>query len=333
MTQPNHSTAYTNRAHKDLYQAVTDRIITALESGTPPWKQPWRSVEGQAGNMMPCNAITGRRYSGVNVLLLWIASAEYGFRSHRWLTYRQAEAAGGHVRKGELANFAILFKPFQVELQDKEGHPLLDEQGQPIQAERAFIKHMPLFNIEQCDGLPDSIKGTPPSPLTDSTPPQTDEGAVDTQTFNRVMAIINQTGVNFLSHPQNHAFYRPATDQIVMPEHQQFFTEADYWSTVLHELTHATGHPLRLNRAGITSTTRRFGDTVYGFEELIAEIGSAFLCTELGIFGDVQHESYLSSWLKTLKEDKHAIFRASRFAREAFEYLIDHNSMAQQSAA
>ncbi|MNT52052.1 DNA primase TraC [compost metagenome] len=107
-----------------------------------------------------------------------------------------------------------------------------------------------------------------------------------------------------------------------MPQVQQFRTEADYWSTLLHELVHSTGHATRLNREGITSSSRAFGDPVYAFEELVAELGSAFMCAQLGVFGDVRHDSYLEHWLKVLREDKRALFRAAKQAREASEFLL-----------
>lgn len=140
--------------------------------------------------------------------------------------------------------------------------------------------------------------------------------------MDRVLRMVNATGVKHRMLPQNRAYYRPLTDEIVMPVAGQFFTEADWWSTLLHELVHSTGHTKRLNREGITSSSRQFGDPVYAFEELIAEMGSAFLCAQLGVSGEVQHDSYVDHWLKVLKSDKKALFRACRHAREASEYLL-----------
>lgn len=180
-----------------------------------------------------------------------------------------------------------------------------------------MLRPLQLFNTQQCDGLPAALSGEPATLMTDE-----EVEAVSVPVMNRVMEMFNASGVavNFLE--QNRAYYRPVVDQIVMPTSGQFFTEADYWSTLLHELVHASGHQKRLNREGITSSTRKFGDPVYAFEELIAEMGSAFLCAELGVYGEVQHESYVSGWLKALKEDKRALFRACRKAREASEFLL-----------
>lgn len=149
----------------------------------------------------------------------------------------------------------------------------------------------------------------------------------------QVLEILNATGVKSSSHRQNRAYYSPGADRIVLPTTSQFRSPEDYWSTLLHELVHATGHRSRLDREGITSSSREFGDPVYAFEELIAETGSAFLCAHLGIFGEVQHESYLSGWLSVLRNDKKAFFRACRFAREASEYLLKLPGETRSEAA
>ncbi|AUH01849.1 DUF1738 domain-containing protein [Prodigiosinella confusarubida] len=302
----------------DLYQQVTDKIVAALEKGTAPWRRPWRAAQKPAGSSLPANATTGNAYSGINIPLLWMAAEERGFSSDRWLTYRQAQRAGGHIRTGETCSLAVIFKPFEVQAEDDQGNKLVDDDGKPVMASRAMLKPLQLFNTQQCDGLPAALSDTPATILT-----QEETETVSAPVMNRVLEIFNASGVtvNFLN--QNRAYYRPVADQIVMPTSGQFFTEADYWSTLLHELVHASGHQKRLNREGITSSTRQFGDPVYVFEEFIAELGSAFLCAELGVYGEVQHDSYISGWLKALKEDKRALFRACRQAREASAFLLD----------
>ena len=300
----------------DMYQQVTDKIIAALEKGALPWRRPWRSAEKPAGSALPVNALTGRFYSGVNIPLLWMAAEERGFQSDSWLTYCQAQQAGGQVRKGESCTLAVIFKPFEKQAEDKQGNKLFDDEGKPVMSSLAMLKPLQLFNTQQCDGLPESITGQRPTLTAEET------DTVSVPVMNRMVDIFNASGVTVAFLQQDRAFYRPSTDQIVMPQAGQFFTEADYWSTLLHELVHATGHQTRLQREGITSSTRRFGDPVYAFEELIAEMGSAFLCAELGIYGEVQHDSYISGWLKALKEDKKALFRACRQAREASEFLL-----------
>lgn len=301
----------------DLYQQVTDKIVAALEKGTAPWRKPWRTAQKRTGSGLPANATTGKAYSGVNIPLLWMAAEERGFSSDRWLTFRQAQLAGGHVRPGETCSLAVIFKPFEVQAEDGQGIKLTDDDGKPVMESRTMLKPLQLFNTQQCDGLPAELYGAPSTILTEE-----EAETVSAPVMNRVKEIFNASGVAVKFLEQNRAYYRPAADQIVMPTSVQFFTEADYWSTLLHELVHASGHQKRLNREGITSSTRKFGDPVYAFEELIAEMGSAFLCAELGVYGEVQHESYVSGWLKALKEDKRALFRACRQAREASEFLL-----------
>ncbi len=300
----------------DLYQQVTDKIILALENGVPPWRRPWRAAQNVHGSSLPVNAVTGRAYSGINVPLLWMAAEEHGYTSDRWLTFRQAKAAGGYVRKNETSALAIIYKPFEKQARDSSDN-LLFRNGEPVMEQLAMLKHLQLFNVAQCEGLAEPVRGEDADSV-----PATRPTELSATQLQQVQQILSATGVGCDHRRQDRAFYRTGADRIVMPTVSQFRTEADYWSTLLHELVHATGHGSRLNREGITSSSRRFGDPVYAFEELIAETGSAFLCAELGITGDVQHESYLAGWLRVLREDKRAIFRACRFAREASEYLL-----------
>lgn len=305
----------------DLFQVVTDKIVAALEKGTPPWRKPWRTVAGgRAVSMsgLPANVVTGRTYSGINVLLLWIDAADKGFTSHRWLTFKQALDVGGYVRKGEKSTLVTLFKPFEKKLSDEQGKPLFDEQGNAVVSRRNLMTCFHLFNVEQCENLPEKLL-TPVGVAGDAVKAPEQH---DIERIQRAEMVAACSGVPVVHRYQNRAFYNSGADRITMPEAVQFNRPADYYSTLLHELVHSTGHISRLAREGIMSSSHRFGDPVYAFEELVAEIGSAFLCAELGIQGDVQHESYIASWLKALNEDKKAIFRASRFAREAFEYLI-----------
>lgn len=311
----------------DLYQQVTDKIIVALENGVPPWRRPWRSAQNVHGSCLPVNAVTGRAYSGVNVPLLWMAAEEHGYTSDRWLTFLQAKTAGGHVRKNETSALAIIYKPFEKQARDSSDN-LLFRDGEPVMEQLTMLKQLQLFNVEQCEGLPESVSGEGVVSVPAESPSE-----LSAVQLNQVQQIFSSTGVGCDHRRQDRAYYRPGADRIVMPTVSQFRTEADYWSTLLHELVHATGHGSRLNREGITSSSRQFGDPVYAFEELIAETGSAFLCAELGITGDVQHESYLAGWLRALREDKRAIFRACRFAREASEYLLSPLNRNTEQAA
>lgn len=298
---------------KDMFQEVTDKIIKALEEGVAPWKKPRKSPSSGMVSF-PVNAVTGRQYSGINIIVLWMACHEHGFASNRWLTFHQALEAGGNVIKGEKGSFASVFRPFEQVKTDKGGATVYDEDGNEVMEQRYFASKCTLFNVSQCENLPDEITQMPELPE-----------LPELERLSQAEGLIAASKVNIIHRRLNRAFYRPSIDRITMPLQGQFDTVEDYYSTILHELVHATGHESRLSRDGITSSSCKFGDPVYAFEELIAEIGSAFLCAQLGVNGKVQHENYIGSWLKHLKEDKKAIFRAARYAREAFEYL-----MAQQ---
>lgn len=313
----------------DLYQQVTDKIIASIERGVLPWRKPWRDSTRSVESPIPSNASTGRYYNGVNIMLLWLSAEEQGFNSNRWLTWKQAQAAGGNVRKGEKATMAVFFRPFEVESTDKTGQPRTNAQGETVVEQRIMLRSIMLFNTEQCEGLPERFS-SPPTEILD----EESEDSVSVPIFNDIVTVAGESDVRVSYSEQNRAYYHSLRDQIVLPLRKQFFTAADFYSTLLHELVHATGHHNRLDREGITSTSRKFGDPVYAFEELIAELGSAFLCAHLGVYGDVQHDSYIDHWLKILKSDKKALFRASRMAREASEYLLKPlNAEVEEDAA
>lgn len=312
-------------AHADVYQMVTDRIVAALEQGTAPWRRPWTSADAGCSGGLPSNALTGRCYSGVNVLLLWMAAEEGGYTSDRWLTYRQAQEAGGQVRKGETGSLAVIYKDWTKPAEDEHGNRLYDTDGSPLTETVPMLRQLHLFNVAQCDGLPEHMQA--PQPDDGTQRPVEDYAVVSPERLADVQKMLEATGVQLGSRYQSQAYYRPTADTIVMPLTSQFDSEADYWSTLLHEMVHSTGHGKRLDREGITSSLRRHGDRVYAFEELIAETGSAFLCAQLGIYGEVQHESYIDSWLQVLRSDKKALFRACSKAREATEYLLAPLSM------
>ncbi|EPW1436642.1 ArdC family protein [Salmonella enterica subsp. diarizonae serovar 16:z10:e,n,x,z15] len=312
-------------AHADVYQMVTDRIVAALEQGTAPWRRPWTSADAGCSGGLPSNALTGRCYSGVNVLLLWMAAEEGGYTSDRWLTYRQAQEAGGQVRKGETGSLAVIYKDWTKPAEDEHGSRLYDTDGSPLTETVPMLRQLHLFNVAQCDGLPEHMQV--PQPDDGAQRPVEDYAVVSPARLADVQKMLEATGVQLGSRYQSQAYYRPTADTIVMPLTSQFDSEADYWATLLHEMVHSTGHGKRLDREGITSSSRRHGDRVYAFEELIAETGSAFLCAQLGIYGEVQHESYIDSWLQVLRSDKKALFRACSKAREATEYLLAPLSM------
>ncbi|KFB95519.1 antirestriction protein [Trabulsiella guamensis ATCC 49490] len=276
----------------DIHQAVTDSIIKALESGVKPWKCPWKRNGLVSG--IPSNYTTHEAYSGINIMLLWSSAAQQGFQDSRWMTYNQAKSIGAQVRKGERGTMAVFYKTLEKENEfgDTEHIPML--------------KHFTLFNAEQIDGLPsgDDIQpedntDTPFDPL-----PQAE-------------ALFTRSGADITERGQ-HAFFRPDTDRIYLPERHLFSRAEDFYATGLHELVHWSGHRNRLNR----EMKGRFGTEKYAFEEMIAELGSAFLMADMGISGDVQHASYIASWLKKLRDDKRYIFRAASAASKAHRYLM-----------
>jgi len=275
----------------DLQQQVTDQIVAILESGASPWVKPWSS-DGASG--MPHNHSTGKAYQGINVLILWAAGCERGFTSSAWLTYKQAQAAGGQVRKGEKGTAITFYKPIKVE---KEG----EEKTIPL------MKTFTVFNTDQIDGLEVEVPEDQPKVFT-----------ADQKTDSAVRLFecyTERAGIDF-STGGDRAFYSPSHDTIKMPERAEFTKESGYAATLLHEAVHSTGHKNRLDR---------FKDTTkngYAFEELVAEIGAAFLCCDLGITNEMeQHASYIDSWLKALKNDRTLIFKAAAKASKAYELI------------
>lgn len=280
-------------AQVDIYQDVTDKIIAALETGTAPWLRPWRS--GVGTGLVPHNAVTGRAYNGINFLVLSCAP----YASNGWLTYKQAQELGGNVRKGEKGTHIVFWSFPKIE--DKETGK---EKVIP------FAKPYTVFNLDQCEGIDTAKLKTFTPAIMGETP------------INDIAARHNVR----LNHGGDKAFFSPMSDSIGMPSADAFKSPDHYASTLAHELVHWTGHESRLAR----KFGNRFGNEDYAFEELIAEIGSAFVCAATGIALDgLQHADYVASWLKVLKGDKRAIFTASSQAKKAAEYLTsDAEEMA-----
>ena len=294
----------------DIYLDVTNKIVSALSQGVIPWIKPWTTSGSSADAPFPINAITRRLYAGINIPLLWAEARLRGYRQDRWLTYNQARKAGGHIRKGEQSTLAVLYKPMSKEAHDEDGQVVLDEQGNVKMVQFALLRTHCLFNIEQTEGLPNDEQhhddGEDPVMFIEYAPAE------------RLLAA---SGARIEHRYGDDAFYLPIRDLIQLPTKAQFVDVGSYYATALHELTHWSGHHARLNREGITGG-HAFGSAAYAFEELVAEMGAAFLCAFTGTQGELRHEEYLASWLKILKEDKRTIFRASGQAREASEYLL-----------
>lgn len=285
------------RTRASIYAEVTARIIAELEAGRVPWVQPWDSAAASPG--LPRNAATGRAYSGINILLLWGAVIERGYATQGWLTFRQALGAGGCVRKGEQGVticFADRFTP------DAEKARAAETGDDPRRI--PFLKRFTVFNVAQCDGLPEA--------MTAAAPPLPEREIVPV-----AEALIAATGADFRIGGDK-AFYSPGGDFVQVPPQPAFAKQINYYRTALHELGHWTGHPSRLAR----DLSGRFGSPAYAREELCAELASAYLCAALGIAPTVRHADYIGSWLEVLRADDRAIFRAASLASKAADYVL-----------
>jgi antirestriction protein ArdC len=282
-----------------LYDEVTGKIIAELEAGRVPWVQPWGTAAAKASLAMPKNAVSGRQYSGINVLILWGAVIEHGFPDQSWLTFRQALSVGGNVRKGERGTTVVYADRFVPDDEKKRAR----ETGENAQA-IPFLKRFTVFNAAQCENLPEDVATVTPPP-----PP----GLIEP----RVEALIRATSIDFRIGG-NRAFYVPAHDYVQVPPPQAYFEAINWHRTALHELGHATGHASRLGR----DLTGGFGTKKYAFEELVAEMNAAFCCASLGIVPTVRHADYIGSWLEVLREDNRAVVRAASQASKAAEWLL-----------
>ncbi|WP_233999957.1 ArdC family protein [Porphyrobacter sp. TH134] len=297
-------------ARGSLYDEVTASIIAQLEEGVFPWVRPWSKALAAPG--LPRNAVTGRAYSGINVLILWGAVIEGGYPSQDWLTFRQALAAGGAVRKGERGRTVFYADRF-VPKGEREGGDGSERGEEPRGI--AFLKRFTVFNVAQCEGLPEGLV-TAPAP-----PPER-------ELHDSAEALIAATGADVRIGGAE-AFYSPSDDYVQVPPQPAFHHQIDYYRTALHELGHWTGHGSRLGR----DQTGRFGSATYAREELVAELAAAFLCAALGVEPTVRHADYLGSWLAVLRADSRAIFRAASQASRAAEFLLQFQTVGQEQAA
>ncbi len=294
----------------NLYQEITDRIVCELEQGHFPWVQPWGAANANLG--LPKNAATARRYSGINILILWGAVIEKSFRGQNWLTFRQALTLGGCVRKGEKGTTVFYADRFIPKSELERAQKTGDDPSAV-----AFLKRFTVFNVEQCDGLPETaFAGIAPLP--------------ERQVIPLAEDLIKATGADFRIGGAR-AFYQTAEDFIQVPPQPAFHHQIDYYRTCFHELGHWTGNPKRLAR----DHSGRFGSHPYAREELVAEMSSAFVCAALGITPTVRHADYLASWLEVLKEDNHAVFRAASQASKAADFILafEAGAMPESEAA
>jgi antirestriction protein ArdC len=279
-----------------LYDEVTARIVAQLEQGCVPWVRPW-----QAGGafMLPVNAATARRYTGINILILWEAATERGFVASRWLTFRQALSLGGNVRKGERGTTACYADSFIPRDEQERAREQGDEPSRV-----PFLKRFTLFNVEQCENLPAGLLEQP-------------RAVSESEIHAEAEALIAATGAD-IRIGGGEAFYHPADDYIRVPPQTSFFDAINFYRTCCHELSHWTGHKSRLAR----DLTGRFGSSGYAREELVAELSCAFICAHLNIVPTVRHADYIGNWLTVLRDDSRAIFNAASLASKAAEFIL-----------
>jgi len=285
LSHPDHVSA---SKRGSVYEQITERIVALLEKGTVPWRKPWKANSG-----LPRNLVSKKAYRGINVLLLHAMSYESPF----WLTFRQAMELGGSVRKGEKACPVVFWKQHEVE--DKE-----TGEKEKIPMMRFYY----VFNVAQCDGLK-NIPAPVETPFSAPTKPE------------EIVAFMPKRPE--IKHGMRKAFYSPGEDIIAMPDRERFDDEAGYYATLYHEMTHSTGHRSRLNRPTLTES-EGFGSNPYCKEELIAEMGAAFLCGQAGIAERTEENSaaYIQNWLEALKNDKSLIVQAAGQAQKAADFIL-----------
>jgi antirestriction protein ArdC len=281
--------------HRDPMQEFADRIVAELEKGVKPWVRPW-DPEKAGGPQAPFNPVTGKRYHGVNVLILGMDMRAFQSGDPRWMTYQQALERKWQVRKSERSTTIFFSKPYEVGGQENE------DGKKTIRV----LKHYAVFHASQIDGLPEyKAPGVEEAPWT--RPEAAD-------------LILKNSGA-VIRIGGDRAFYSPATDHIQLPPENAFLGPPEFAATALHELGHWTGHASRLNRD--EGMKARFGSTAYAMEELRAELASAFVAAELGIPTDIpQHASYIANWIKPLRDDKREIFRAAADAQKIVDMVL-----------
>jgi antirestriction protein ArdC len=295
----------------DLYERVTAQIVASLEQGVRPWLKPW-NAEHAAGRITRPLRSNGIPYQGINVLMLWGAAFERGYAAPIWMTFKQALELGGCVRKGERGSSVVYASAITRRETDSDT-------GEESEHDFPFLRDYTVFNVEQIDGLP--------AHFTAPAAPQLDP----VQRIERAEQFFAGTGAA-VRHGGNQAFYSVASDFVQMPFFETFRDAESYYATLAHELTHWTRHPSRLDRS---FGRKRFGDEGYAMEELVAELGAAFLSADLSLTPELRddHAAYIGNWLNVLKNDKRAIFTAASHAQRAADFLTNLNPAAQQEAA
>ncbi|MCR5877286.1 ArdC family protein [Phenylobacterium sp. J367] len=287
-----------SQAKTDLYTRVTDTIVADLEAGVRPWTKPW-SAEHLAGRISRPLRSTGEAYSGINVILLWAEAVARGYTAPIWITFRQALALGGHVRKGEHGATVVYA--------NKISRTETGDDGQDVERQIPFLKAYTVFNVEQVEGLPAHFHA--------AAEPKLDP----LQRIAHAETFFAGIGAD-IRHGGDQAYYALHPDYVQMPPFECFADPEAYYATLAHESTHWTRHPSRLDR---DFGRKRWGDEGYAREELVAELGAAFLCADLGLelTPRADHASYIASWLEALKDDRRFIFTAAAHAQRAIDFL------------
>lgn len=288
----------TATARVDVYDRVTADIVQQLERGVRPWFQPW-NAENAAGRICRPLRHNGQKYNGINILVLWASAEVQGFACPFWLTFQQARDLGGFVKKGQKGTRVVYANSFKK--------TETDDAGQEVEREISFLKEYCVFNAEQCEDLPKHFYHQA-EPCKE--PMERIERA--DRFFANTKADIRSGGLR--------AYYALDGDYVQMPPFESFRDSESHAATLAHELCHWSRHPSRLSR---DFGRKRFGDRGYAMEELVAELGSAFLCADLAITPEVRpdHAAYIASWLEVLKNDKRAIFTAASYASKAVDFL------------
>ncbi|QDV79092.1 ArdC family protein [Botrimarina mediterranea] len=285
------------RPRRDIYQEVTDRIVGLLEQGVAPWRQP---IRGAGGDATPKSLATGKPYRGINVFLLAMTGWAHGYASSYWATFNQVKKEGGSVRKGERSTLVVFWK--QAALTDKESG---EEHSVPV------LRHYQVFNAEQCAGIaaPDLVADTP--------------GDEPFEPLLEAQAIVEAyPKPPAIEHGGAVAAYFPGPDLVRLPAPGRFESREAYYATLFHELAHSTGHEKRLRR-GIGERLAPFGSPDYSREELVAELGAAFLCAASGIGPATVEQSaaYLDGWTRALKGDKRLVIQAAGQGQRAADHI------------
>jgi antirestriction protein ArdC len=289
---------------QDVYTRITNKIIASLEQGVRPWIQPW-NAEHAAGKIVRPLRHNGQPYSGINILMLWASAMDQGFTSPTWMTFKQALELKACVRKGEKGSLVVYANAITRTEHD-------DATGEDIAREIPFLKGYTVFNVGQIEGLPENYYAKTEPKLT-----PVERIARAEEFFAGTKAVINYGGTR--------AYYAAGPDRIQMPPIEAFRDAESFYATLSHETTHWTRHETRLER---DFGRKSWGDEGYAREELVAELGSAFLCADLELTPEVRddHASYIASWIEVLKNDKRCVVQAASYAQRAVDYL--HNAAA-----